>query len=201
MPFSKFLFLGCFFPPSPCFVGFFPPFLYISNYKTRSFYFSSRRDVQSKPSVDDSVGGTPPSRSALRRWQPWHHQRDFAFREVPPLPSGGKRPPRAPALTHHPTAKKNPIKGVNLNATAHFRRENSPRSSLQSRPGFHSVVVAFPRRSWGENHPLSVGVERLPLRSVCARGQLRGLFRFLRNVFEFLEKGSAADMQNLITLI
>lgn len=48
---------------------------------------------------------------------------------------------------------------------------------------------------------LLFGVKWLPLCSVFARGQLRGLFLFLQNVFEFLEKGSAADMQNRITLI
>jgi len=53
----------------------------------------------------------------------------------------------------------------------------------------------------GKRHVLLVGAQRVPLRSVVARGQLRGLFLFLWNVFEFLEKGSAADMQNLIALI
>jgi len=75
MPFSKFLFLGCFFPPSPIFF----PFLYISNYKTRSFYFSLCRSVQSTLGVADSVGGTPPSPSARRRWQPWRDKEGFCL--------------------------------------------------------------------------------------------------------------------------
>lgn len=98
-------------PPPGLFFFFLFPFLYISNYKTRSFYFSLRRNVQSQPSVDDSVGGTPPSPSARRRCQPWHHEKDFAFLKVLlPLRSGGEPTPPTPAFTRHPrasSAKKN----------------------------------------------------------------------------------------------
>lgn len=88
-------------PPLP---PYFFPFLYVSNYKTRSFYFSLSRNVQSKPSVDDSVGGTPPSQSALCWWQPKHHKKDFAFLKVLPLMSGGKQAPWTQELTQHPRA-------------------------------------------------------------------------------------------------
>lgn len=61
MPFSKFLFLG-FFSPHPPPRSFFP-FLYVSNYKTRSFYFR-RAGALAAASGDTAVGGTPPSPSA-----------------------------------------------------------------------------------------------------------------------------------------
>ena len=48
---------------------------------------------------------------------------------------------------------------------------------------------------------LLLGVKWQPLCFVFVRGQLRGLFLFLQNVFGFLEKGNAADMHNLITFI
>lgn len=44
---------------------YFSPFLYISNYKTRSFYFGLRGAVGSRAGVGGSAGGTAPSRSAL----------------------------------------------------------------------------------------------------------------------------------------
>lgn len=80
------------------------------------------RNVQSKPSVDDSVGGTPPSQSALCWWQPKHHKKDFAFLKVLPLLSGGKRTPWTQELTQHPrapSAKKKKIKKSRCKTQCH----------------------------------------------------------------------------------
>lgn len=151
-----------------------------------------RGDVQSEPSVADSVGGTPPSPSAPCRWQPWHTGENFAFCIPQEMRIGLLHLPCSPSIPEHPRQKS--------------RGETQCRGLFPAQIVSSLLSAVLPAVSIGD------GGLRFPLRlrevaptparcsvaatllRVCAGAAARPI-SVPAKCFEFLEEGSAADVQ------
>lgn len=156
MPFSKFLFLGCFSPHPP--PRSFSPFPLYSQLQNKKFLSPL---VPRQPSGDAAVGGTPPSPSAPAFCLPGAAASQERW-ERDALNCCAR--PASRALSGKSS------RGVKPNCTAHSRLECCPLSS----PQVDSELVAFGAGPGGHRVFSRVGSGRTQLRLGCSCSCRRG---------------------------